>query len=97
MAEPLKARGAKSRANLKRGGAKGGDTRPTEKDKEVRRLSRALLTDPQYRKRLIARLRDGAIQPGVEAMLWYYAYGKPLETVETKQIVPVRIEHKYSE
>lgn len=96
MGSPLKARGAKSQANLKRGGQPG-RAKTTEQEKEVRRISKKLLTDPVYRKKLTERLRSGSIQPGVEAMLWYYAFGKPPETVETKQVVPVTIKHEYSE
>ena len=96
MGSPLLTRGAKSKANLKKGGQPG-RKKTTEQEKEVRRISKTLLGDPAYRKRLIERLRSGAIQPGVEAMLWYYAFGKPPETVETKQVVPVTIKHEYSE
>lgn len=93
VASPLNARGAKSLANLKRGGQKGGPKK-TITD-EARRLSRKLLSDPTYRKTLIARLRSGTIQPGVEALLYYFAYGKPKETVETVPPSDVRIIHEY--
>jgi hypothetical protein len=95
VANPAMARGAKSKANLKRGGSKG---RPkvTAEDKEVRRVSKKLLNDPQYRKRLLERLREGSIQPGVEAMLWYYAHGKPQETIETKNPTPVKLVMEYA-
>lgn len=94
MPNPNKARGPKSVANLKRGG-KGGDTRPSEQDKEVRRISRKLLLSPAYQTKLRARLESGAIQPGVEVMLWYYGFGKPVEIIETKQVIPIRIQHEY--
>jgi hypothetical protein len=94
MARPLHARGAKSKANLRRGGP--GRPRLTEQDKEVRKISKRLLSSPAYMKKLKQRLESGAIQPGVEAMLFYYAYGKPQESVEVKQVVPVRITHEYS-
>lgn len=98
MASPLKARSAKARANLKRGGQPGrskGAAR--EREVEVRRISRKLLEDPVYQKNLKERLQTGRIQPGVEAMLWYYGYGKPPETVEQKVVIPVRIQHQYQE
>ena len=97
MAAPLKARGAKSRANLKRGGQKGRTAQKIAEDKAARKLARRLLSDPQYLKGLRRRLRTGVIQPGVEAMLYYYAHGKPAETVEAKVITPVRITHEYTE
>lgn len=96
MASPLQARGAKSRANLKRGGSPG-RPKSTVEDKRARKLARRLLSDPQYLKGLRRRLRTGTVQPGVEAMLWYYAEGKPAETVEAKVVTPVRITHEYSE
>ena len=98
MASPLLRRGAKSRANLKRGGRDGKvSNKPTEQDREIRKLSKKLLTNPTYLANLKERLETGRIQPGVEAMLYYYAFGKPPETVETKQVVPVRIVHEYAE
>lgn len=92
MASPGRARGKKSRANLRRGGP--GGHRPDEK--EIKRISRTLLRDPAYCKNLRQRLREGKLQPGVEVMLWYYAFGKPAETIETKQVAPVRVVHEYT-
>lgn len=97
MANPLKARGAKSLANLKRGGQKLPTAQKKAEIKEAQRISRKLLTDPQYRRRLIQRLRAGIIQPGVEALLWYYAFGKPTETIESNTPVPVTIIHQFED
>lgn len=97
MASPLKARGGEAaKGNLKRGGSPG-RSKTTEQDKEVRKLSKKLLTSPKYLAELKERLESGRIQPGVESMLWYYAFGKPPETVETKQVTPVTIKHQYTE
>lgn len=96
MASPLHARGAKSLANLKRGGQKPPTKQKRAQTDECRRISRKLLADPTYRKNLIKRLREGSIQPGVEAMLWYYGYGKPRESVEVEQKTDVKIVHQYS-
>lgn len=95
MASPLAARGAKSLANLKKGGREG--KRPPKKSvtDEARKLSKKLLSDPAYRRMLIKRLRQGTIQPGVEALLYYFAYGKPKETVETVPPGDVKIIHEY--
>ena len=94
MAHPLKRRGAKSRANLRKTAGPG---RPklTADDREVRRISKKLL-DPVYLRNLKARLREGKCQPGVEAMVWYFAHGKPPEVIETKQVVPVRIQNIFA-
>lgn len=64
---------------------------------ESRKLSRRLLSDPAYRATLRKRLREGTIQPGVEMGLWYYAYGKPRETIETHEATTVTIEHVYED
>ena len=96
---PTKARGARSRANLKRGGQPPPLKRtPEEKaqEKEARKIARKLL-DPTYQRNLKKRLREGKAQPGVEVAIWQYAFGKPVETIETKQITPVRISHEYTE
>ncbi len=42
----------------------------------------AIVDDPTYRKKLIARAKAGELAPAIEAMLWHYAYGKPKERVE---------------
>jgi len=95
---PLLARGAKSKANLRKGGP-GRPKKTAEQkaaDRKVKEIANKLLGDPTYVRMLKRRLRSGAIQPGVEAMLWYYAHGKPTEIIETKQITPVRVVHEYA-
>lgn len=91
------ARGAKSRANLKVGNP--GKRRPKDQATAdaARRIAKRLLNDPAYRKGLIGRLRRGTVQPGVEALLWYYAHGKPKETVESMPSGDIRIVHQYAE
>jgi hypothetical protein len=95
VAAPLKQPSAKQKANLKKGGQKPPSAAKKLKVDEARKISRRLLADPVYRKRLIKRLREGTIQPGVEAMLYYYAYGKPRESVEVEQKSDVKIVHQY--
>lgn len=95
MASPLQTRGKKSIANLKRGGRHGPPPKSTTD--EARKLSRKLLNDSAYRKALIRRLRAGTIQPGVEALLYYFAYGKPRETIETAHETQVKIVHQYAD
>jgi hypothetical protein len=48
---------------------------------EIAQLARRLLSDRPYRRHLKARLRDGTA-PHIEALLYYYAYGKPVERHE---------------
>jgi hypothetical protein len=55
---------------------------PNKATVEVRTLCQRLIEDPEYQTRFKARLLEGALPPGVEQMVWGYAYGKPKETVE---------------
>ena len=49
---------------------------------EARAVCAAIVDDPAYRKKLVARAKAGELPPAIEAMLWHYAYGKPKEQVE---------------
>ena len=50
--------------------------------RDVRQVARSLIEDEVYLRRLRERLHSGEVSPPVETMLWYYAFGKPAETVE---------------
>ncbi len=43
---------------------------------------RALVDNPAYRKDFAKRLHAGQLAPALEAMVWYYAHGKPAESIE---------------
>lgn len=93
---PSKIVSAKEKANLRPN--KKGRPKKTKESDDVKKLSRRLLSDPIYRINLIRRLREGTIQPGVENSLWYYAYGKPADKLETTSAPQdVRIIHEYLE
>lgn len=49
---------------------------------EVSGWCRKLVEDKDYRKSLNDRLKAGDCAPAVEAMIWHYAYGKPVESHE---------------
>lgn len=49
---------------------------------EAQRFARQLLESAEYRRNLEKRVTDGTAPPAIEAMLWHYAYGKPIEQVE---------------
>jgi hypothetical protein len=49
---------------------------------DVRDVCRAMVEEHGYRERLKLRMQIGKIAPAVETMVWHYAYGKPVETVE---------------
>jgi len=48
----------------------------------VRELSRGLLEDPEYQRRLRQRLISGGLAPAIEILLYHYAYGKPTDQPE---------------
>jgi hypothetical protein len=43
--------------------------------------AQAIVDDPIYWQNLAQAMRDRAVAPMIEAMLWYYAKGKPKETI----------------
>jgi hypothetical protein len=47
--------------------------------RDVRAVARALIEDPAYVDALRVRLLEGQAAP-VEALIWHYAYGKPVDT-----------------
>ena len=49
---------------------------------EAREAASQLVDDPEYRAKLLADLRERRLAPAIESMLWWYAKGKPKETVE---------------
>jgi hypothetical protein len=47
-------------------------------------FARAVLHSPEYRRSLLDRIVLGELPSAIEALLWAYAYGKPVERVEVK-------------
>lgn len=81
--------------NLKRGNLvnnKGRSKEARKEAEEVRKISKKLITDKVYQAKLIEKLQDGTLHPSMQAMLWYFAFGKPMETQDEKTPVPVRLE-----
>lgn len=48
----------------------------------VRELARNLIERPKYRANLAEALDNGTCPTPIQTMLWYYAYGKPTESIE---------------
>ena len=48
---------------------------------EARAAASEIVDNPEYREKLFARALAGELPPAIEAMLWYYAKGKPPETL----------------
>ena len=65
---------------------RGGPGRPKGVPNKVTAAAKAacgeLVDDPVYRARLARDLRLRKVAPAIEAMLWYYAKGKPKEIIE---------------
>jgi hypothetical protein len=55
---------------------------------EARNFALTILRSAEYRKSLLDRVRTGTLPPNIEAMLWAYAYGRPMERVEVTHINP---------
>lgn len=49
---------------------------------EARGFARSIIDHPEYRANLLARATRGVLPPGVETMLWHYAFGKPPDKVD---------------
>lgn len=81
----------------KRNGARPGSGRPSLADEKAGlAFSRKLLARPLFRAALEKKMDDCTVHPSILNTLMFYAWGKPAEIIETKQIVPVRIEHVYA-
>lgn len=48
---------------------------------EAQKFARSILESETYRADIKRRAETGTLAPGIEAMLWHYAYGKPIEQV----------------
>ena len=49
---------------------------------EIREFARSILESEPYQRSLARRIADGTLAPGIEALIYHYAYGKPKETHE---------------
>lgn len=49
---------------------------------EAQAFARRLLNSQAYRTSLEDRIKDKKLAPQIEALLWHYAYGKPIEQVQ---------------
>ena len=82
--------------NLKKGDNHGNKGRGSAQDRkdaaEIRKISKKLLSRPGYQAKLIEKLEDGTLHPSIQNMLWYYAYGKPLDVLDEKKVANVEIQ-----
>jgi hypothetical protein len=83
-------------SGLLRGGSPGRPKGvPNKATQEIKALAQRLLKDREYRKLFRARLRDGELSPGVEAMLYHYAFGKPADTLKLDGDLPLPTIHNH--
>lgn len=54
---------------------------------EAQKFCREVLESEGYRTTVQDRAKNGTLPAAIEALLWYYAYGKPIEQVQMT-IVP---------
>ncbi len=55
---------------------------PNKATVDIKALCQKLIGDATYFRKFKKRWREGALPPHVESMVWYYAFGKPTETIE---------------
>ena len=55
---------------------------PNKSTVEVREIATRLVEDPEYRQQLVKRMRTGKLSPQMEALMWAYAYGRPVDRLE---------------
>jgi hypothetical protein len=61
------------------GRPKGAQNRATREAKE---FCRGIVDDPRYQISLRRRAIAGKLSPAMECLLWYYAKGRPVRTIE---------------
>jgi hypothetical protein len=74
-------------SGLKHGGPGRPKGVPNKATVEVKEAARGLVEDATYRQNLKTRLETGKLAPAMESVLWFYAYGKPKETVAIEHSV----------
>ena len=75
---------------MPRGGARPGAGRPKgsiPKDQSgVEAFARSIVEDATYQTNFKTRAKQGQLAPVLETMLYYYAYGKPVEQSRDDQV-----------
>jgi hypothetical protein len=53
---------------------------------QIREAATKLVSDPVYWRKLKADIRKRKVHPQMEALIWSYAFGKPIERVELGRV-----------
>jgi hypothetical protein len=64
---------------------------PNKRTQEIQALARSILEQPAYLAMLTQRACAGTLPPAVETMLFYYAYGKPKDSIEHRGTLTYRV------
>jgi len=48
----------------------------------IQRFCEGIINDPVYRANIKVRMNEGTLPHSMEAMIWYYAAGKPAEKID---------------
>ena len=78
-ANPLPTSGIPPKDHPRGGRPKGSKNR---RYADARAFAAKIIDDPQYFQSIRARALSGVLSPGLEALLWYYRYGKPAQRIE---------------
>ena len=75
---------------LRRGGPGRPKDVPNKASVEAKGFCSSIIDDPAYQQSIRERALKGKLAPAIEAMIWYYAKGKPKDQVESD------VHHTYS-
>lgn len=58
---------------------------------ELKNFARSVIEDPEYQAAILRQARKGKLHHAVQGLLMAYAYGKPVEKIELRDMRPVEI------
>jgi hypothetical protein len=88
-------KGGRPKGYAKTGGRKKGTRNHVSV--EARAAATSIVDDPAYLATLHSRALTGDLPPAIEAMLWAYAKGKPVDRVEVSAELTVRTEEDFKQ
>jgi hypothetical protein len=70
---------------LKRGGPGRTLGVPNKATLEAKEFCRGLISDPEYQTKFVKAWRARRLPPGLESMVWSYAFGRPSQYAEVSE------------